>query len=156
MTVERMEPKLPVGVVIFNKDRSRVLLVRHKPTEGSKAGLIGIPAGRPETGERTKSTGVREVREETGVTPMHLIDSGKVYKGVIVKEAKRKRYAIKVLAAQEYKGEDRGSNETTIVWAKVDTLPQRTNLMPSVVRIVSDALRVVNNNHNGHNDNGRR
>ena len=143
--IRESEPKLPVGVVIFSKDRSRVLLVQHRATEGSKAGLVGIPAGRPEAGERIKSTGVREVRQETGLIPSNLVEyPGNIYRGLIVTEGKRKRYALRALAALGYRGEERASEETEKpVWARIDTLGRRRNLMPSVEKIVFDALKVI-------------
>ncbi len=57
-------PWVGVGVVVFKHDN--VLLVqRAKPP---RAGTWSIPGGMQELGETAQQAGIREVREETGIT----------------------------------------------------------------------------------------
>ena len=59
----------PATLVFVVKDR-RILLIRKK--RGLGAGKINGPGGRLEAGESFDACAVREVREELGVTPLHL------------------------------------------------------------------------------------
>jgi 8-oxo-dGTP diphosphatase len=54
----------------------RVLLIRKK--RGLGAGKINGPGGKLEPGETAHDAAVREVREEIGVTPLHLEDRGEL------------------------------------------------------------------------------
>lgn len=63
----------PATLVFVVKDR-RILLIRKK--RGLGAGKINGPGGRLEAGESFDACAVREVREELGVTPLHLEKRG--------------------------------------------------------------------------------
>jgi len=69
---EPVYPVIGVGVVVWKNDQF-LLIKRGKPP---RQGQWSIPGGRQEWGETTRETGIREVREETGldVEITHFID----------------------------------------------------------------------------------
>ena len=58
------------ATLVFVVKEGRILLIRKK--RGLGAGKINGPGGRLEPGESFDACAVREVREELGVTPLHL------------------------------------------------------------------------------------
>ena len=70
-------PTIGVGVVII-RDRSVLLIRRGQPPN---MGQWSIPGGRQEWGETVRETGVREVREETGLD-VELLDMIGVFDGI--------------------------------------------------------------------------
>ena len=66
--------KDPATLVFVIKD-GRILLIRKK--RGLGAGKINGPGGRLEPRESFDACAVREVREELGVTPLHLVKLGR-------------------------------------------------------------------------------
>jgi ADP-ribose pyrophosphatase YjhB (NUDIX family) len=142
--------KRPVGVVIFDEEKSKVLLVKHNgPRVLRKEGLYGVPGGRPKGWETPAETAIREISEETGleINPQSLTKLPDIYRGTIQRENRNKNYSIDVFVATEYKGNIRRSGETVPVWASINRLPRRrAQLMPSVIQMVSDGLKITKDN----------
>lgn len=65
-----MSPKatLTVGMLVFRKNFSEVLLTKHKETAKHQTGTYGIPAGRVEVGETETEALLREFKHETGLS----------------------------------------------------------------------------------------
>lgn len=64
------------ATLLFILDAERVLLIRKK--RGLGAGKINAPGGRIEPGERPEDAAIREVIEETGVTPTRVDKRGEL------------------------------------------------------------------------------
>ena len=56
-----------VGVLVFNEDSKKVLLVKHSQFAQNPEGIYGFPAGQIELGESPKEAAVRELLQETGL-----------------------------------------------------------------------------------------
>ena len=138
-------PRHPVGVVVFDSEQKKVLLVKHGPKASRKEGLFGIPGGRPRPLETVADAALRELAEETGIAAerQHLIRLGGVYRGILKRENGDKHYLLDVVIATSHSGELTKSDETEPLWANIHTLNRRKRLMPSVEDIVNDALRMV-------------
>lgn len=69
MSWEGWEPR-ERAVLVFVRDGEEILLIRKK--RGLGTGKINGPGGRLEPGETWAEAGIRETREETGLTPREL------------------------------------------------------------------------------------
>ncbi len=146
------EPRRPVGIVVFDQEREKVLLVQHGPKAQRKEGTLGVPAGRPKGDETQEQAAIREFYEETGLVTSidNLIKlSSSPYLGVNSRETGPKKYSIDVFVATIYQGELQKTDkskpwEARPIWARIDTLARRRRmLMPSVIKIVNDGLDTI-------------
>lgn len=65
-----MHQNIGTPVIVFNSDRSKVLLGKRK--NSYKAGEYGLPGGRVEIGEKVVDAANRELMEEVGIIPDKL------------------------------------------------------------------------------------
>jgi 8-oxo-dGTP diphosphatase len=105
------------ATLLFVFDGPRVLLIRK--LRGLGAGKINAPGGRIEPGESALECAVREVREETGVTPIDVSEHGTLSFQFV------DGYSIHavVFRAERHRGKPRATDEAIPLWADVDRLP---------------------------------
>lgn len=138
------KPNIPVWVVVFDKNRERVLLVRERAER--KEGQIGLPGGRPKNSfEPETQAGVRELKEETGFIAQNLIPyPNNVYIDYL--QSREKYFAGRAYIATDVSGEiKRLTKETSVFWARVDKLDRyEKRLSPTVKTVVMEALDFLN------------
>ena len=64
------------AVLVFVRDGNQILLIHKK--RGLGTGKVNAPGGRVEPGETWEQAGVRETREETGLTPSNLTERARL------------------------------------------------------------------------------
>ena len=106
----------PATLVFVIKDR-RILLIRKK--RGLGAGKVNGPGGRLEPGESFDDCAVREVREELGVTPLHLVKLGQHGFQFI------DGYStfVRVYRAADLEGAPVETDEAAPLWVDLDAIP---------------------------------
>lgn len=106
----------PATLVFVVKGR-RILLIRKK--RGLGAGKINGPGGRREAGESFRDCAVREMREELGVTPLHLVRLGQHCFQFV------DGYStfVRVYRASDIDGEPVETDEAAPLWFDVDAIP---------------------------------
>jgi 8-oxo-dGTP diphosphatase len=105
------------ATLLFVLDQERALLIRKK--RGLGAGKINAPGGRIEPGELPAEAAVREVIEETGVTPFGVEKRGELRFQFV------DGYSLlcHVFRAFEFHGEPIETDEATPMWTALDALP---------------------------------
>ena len=95
----------------------RILLIRKK--RGLGAGKINGPGGRLEVGETALAAGIRETREEIGVTPTGMEQVGELFFQFL----DGYKLHVAVFAASGSEGELIETDEATPLWTDVDKIP---------------------------------
>ncbi len=110
------KPREYANLCFIVKD-GRVLLIRKK--RGLGAGKINGPGGKLEQGETAHDAAVREVREEIGVTPLHLENRG------VLRFQFLDGYSLHctVFVATDLEGESIETVEATPFWVALDSVP---------------------------------
>jgi 8-oxo-dGTP pyrophosphatase MutT (NUDIX family) len=147
---EREPEVFSVSLIVFDKKREKVLLVRH--TKERKEGMVGFPGGKPLSGstETLLEAGIRELREETGLktTSDSLISyPDNIYLGHIARENNDVYYAYKAYICLNFEGvQKKKSEEGKPFWATISKLDRYgARLAPSVKTAVSESLNFLNN-----------
>ena len=106
----------PATLVFVIKGR-RILLIRKK--RGLGAGKVNGPGGRLEAGESFEACAVREVREELGVTPLHLVQLGRHAFQFV------DGYStfVHVFRAGDFHGTPVETDEAEPLWFELDAIP---------------------------------
>jgi 8-oxo-dGTP diphosphatase len=109
-------PREYANLCFIVKD-GRVLLIQKK--RGLGAGKINGPGGKLEPGETAHDAAVREVREEIGVTPLHLEDRG------LLRFQFLDGYSLQctVFVAGDLEGEPVETVEAVPFWSAVEDVP---------------------------------
>lgn len=113
-----MSPKVAVGILVINKDR--ILLGERHPALPA-GGFWSIPIGRLEWGEMIKECGLRELKEESGLTAENLRFIS--IHNVVLPES---HFLTMCLLAEGVKGEPGVTSPQEIVqwkWFKTSNLP---------------------------------
>jgi len=110
------EPKETAVITYIFKD-DKVLLINKKT--GLGAGKVNAPGGRIEPAEMAIEAAVREVQEETGLTPLNLKEAGKL--SFIFKDG----YSLKgfVYFADDCTGDMVETDEADPFWQPVNEIP---------------------------------
>lgn len=148
---EREPDASSVSLIVFDKKKEKVLLVRH--TKERKEGMVGFPGGRPLRGsnESLVDAGIRELREETGLrtNAENLLSyPNNVYVGLIPRTVGEDiYYSYRALICVGHEGQQKkASEEGRPFWASISKLDRYgTRLTPSVKTAVSEALNFLNN-----------
>ena len=113
---EAWEPKETAVICYIFKD-DKVLLINKKT--GLGAGKVNAPGGRVETAEMPIEAAVREVQEETGLTPLNVKEVGQL--SFIFKDG----YSLKgiVFFADDCTGEMGETDEADPFWQAVTDIP---------------------------------
>ena len=127
---------IPLAVCAVVRD-GRILFIRRRkfPFEG----LLSMPGGKIEFGERVEETAVRELHEETGIEsrfrrhaatiPEHIVEDGRVVAHFMIQ-----------LCELEYKGESPG-REFEPVWVDMKELDSlKGEITPSDYLMIRDIL----------------
>ncbi len=116
MDWKNWQPTETANLCFIVKD-GRVLLIRKK--RGLGAGKINGPGGKLEPGETAHDAAVREVREEIGVTPLHLENRG------VLRFQFTDGYALHctVFVAPDLEGDPIETDEATPFWCDLDAVP---------------------------------
>ncbi|NTU46534.1 NUDIX hydrolase [Candidatus Roizmanbacteria bacterium] len=131
-----------VGVVVMNRNKSRVLLVKHKESADHLTGTYGLPAGRfIPSEESAEHAAVRELEEETGLktTVKDLVRIPAVYHATIQRKNGLVSFSFVVFLCQNYSGELSSFNETIPEWKQVDEI-KNLPLLPNIEKIIQEAL----------------
>lgn len=110
------QPTETANLCFIVKD-GRVLLIHKK--RGLGAGKVNGPGGKLEPGETARDAAIREVREEIGVTPLHLENRG------VLHFQFTDGYALHctVFVARDLEGELIETDEAKAFWCDVDAVP---------------------------------
>jgi len=110
------EPKETAVITYIFKD-DKVLLINKKTGLGK--GKVNAPGGRIEPAEMAKDAAVREVQEETGLTPLNVKEVGQL--SFIFKDG----YSLKgiVYFADDCTGDMVETDEADPFWESVDKIP---------------------------------
>ncbi len=113
---EAWEPKETAVITYIFKD-DKVLLINKKT--GLGAGKVNAPGGRVEPSEMPAEAAVREVQEETGLTPLNVKEVGQL--SFIFKDG----YSLKgiVFFADDCTGDMAETDEADPFWQSVDQIP---------------------------------
>ncbi len=106
-----------VATLLFILRKGRVLLIRKK--RGLGAGKINAPGGRLEAGETLAACAVREVTEETGITPVAPRARG----GLRFQFVDGYALECHVFSADGYTGELRETDEALPLWFPLEEIP---------------------------------
>ena len=102
-------------VVVEDVAAGKVLMVENK--RGVNAGFFNFPGGKKKNGEEMAACAVREVFEETGITPSALSEVGYI-------EFAGKDFAVTVYRTSEFSGNLRKENdETRPFWQDRSAMP---------------------------------
>lgn len=137
-----------IGVVVFDKKLSKVLLVEHLEEAEHENNVFGIPAGRLNIDQPLLDNALRELEEETGLTakPKHMIRLPHHYKAHIRrKSGEIKHFRLQTYLCTKYKGKLKGSNETRPVWVLINEL-NYLKLLPNMKEVIADALTYAREN----------
>ncbi len=110
------QPRERANLCFIVKD-GRVLLIRKK--RGLGAGKMNGPGGKLEPGETAHDSAVREVREEIGVTPLHVEERG------VLHFQFTDGYSLHcvVFIARDFTGELIETDEATPFWFPIESVP---------------------------------
>lgn len=105
------------AVLVFLRDGDQLLLIHKK--RGLGTGKVNGPGGRLETGETWAQAGVRETREETGLTPQTLTEAAELWFQFTDGYA----LAARVFVAQGWTGSLASCDEADPFWHPTAELP---------------------------------
>lgn len=130
-----------VGIVVFQNNS--VLIVNHGPTSSHFTGVLGLPAGKIDTGETAIQTAIRELKEETGLITMisDMIPLPHKYQATIVQKNGTYIFDWYVFLCKKYTGKLRATTETIPTWVKIDTL-HSMKLLPNVKDAIEEAKKL--------------
>lgn len=114
---------------------SRVLLIKGAPTKRLWAGLYNGIGGHIERGEDVIGSGLRELREETGIA----VKNYRLVGTVLVDASDEVGVCVFVLRGDYWRGELVHSTEGTLEWLEVEQLPKLPCVadVPALVQRVS-------------------
>ena len=127
------------GVIIFRGNQ--VLLVKSGPQADHISEVYGFPAGTIQQGETIKTTAVRELLEETGLsaTVNDLQEfPNNYFEAEIQFKSGKKLGTITLFICNHYSGEIKANEETTPEWHRLDEI-QNLNLLPNVALAINNA-----------------
>ena len=108
------------AVLVFLQDGPNLLLIHKK--RGLGTGKVNAPGGRLETGETWEQAGVRETREETGITPEELTEAA----DLCFQFTDGYSLAVKVFLARGWTGTLTACDEADPFWNSRTALPWTT------------------------------
>lgn len=130
-------PVIGVGVCVYRRgaDGPEVLLIRRATPP--RQGTWSIPGGKQEWGETLEQAGIREIREETGLTVSNLKLIG-VADGLMKDESGKLRYHLSLIDYHaSWAGDPPGTSEevSEVRWVPVTKLGPY-NLWSETIRII--------------------
>jgi 8-oxo-dGTP pyrophosphatase MutT (NUDIX family) len=162
MPEEITTPEIPgtmqtVGILVFNEDNSKVLLVKHTKEAQNEEGVYGLPAGKIELGESPKEAAVRELMEETGLIvseeTLEQFENNFFGSDIIRTKGDILRHAhMKVFHATAFEGELKEDEKTIPEWVDLKTIEEwaeedngkeigeRKRLMPNISNAIQNYL----------------
>lgn len=144
MDIEKQDPTLSVGVLVFDKDK--VLLVRHGEEAGHMSGTYGLPSGRLDPGETEVVAAARELNEETGLrsSSKDFIEypDNLYFADINRKDGSVIHFSWRVFICKEYGGELEGSEETTPEWVELSKL-STYQLLPNVQKAALEGQKFL-------------
>lgn len=131
-----------IGVVLFNEDKSKVLLVKHKESAQHLTGVYGFASGRynPDE-EKDIQAAIRELNEETGLTTTEkdLTRIPTIYYSNIKRKSGIVSFSFVVFLCHKYSGSLSSEYETIPEWVDIKDL-DNYQLLPNIKEIVQEAL----------------
>jgi len=103
---------------IFN-DKSEVLL--QKKSQGFGVGKWNGPGGKKKPGETIIESGIREVKEETGITLKNLQKMGELEFIFVYNE--KSNFLTHVFVCRDWEGEPKDLGEGELKWFKIKDIP---------------------------------
>lgn len=153
-------PLQTIGVLVFNEDKSKVLMVEHKATSGNPEGIFGLPAGRIQLGESPRDAAIRELKEETGLEigddDLESFEGGDFAEDILRGDGSLRRAQWKVYHAIAARGQLMESVETIPQWVELKTIEEWAgsdakkdssvgkNIMPNVRDAINNYLSTLN------------
>ncbi len=149
-----------VGVLIFNENNDKVLMVKHTGAAQNEEGIYGIPAGKIELGESPQEAAMRELSEETGLqtTEKNLEQFENNFFGadlVRTKTGELRHGHMRVYACKVYEGELKEDKKTIPEWVDLDTIKkwaeedegkevwEKKRLMPNISNAINNYLEYL-------------
>lgn len=136
-----------VGVVVFDSNFKKVLLVCHKESAEHLTDTYGLPAGRYDNSKETpKTAAVRELYEETGLKAKEdLIQIPTVYHARIKRKNGFTNFSFIVFICKKYSGNLSSKNETVPEWKEISAI-NNLDLLPNIEKIISESLTMLDKN----------
>lgn len=146
-----------VGVLIFNEDNSKVLMVKHTESAQNEEGIYGVPAGKIELGESPKEAAKRELFEETGlVTDENSLEQfeNNFFGADLVrtKTGDLRHGQMRVYHCRSHEGDLRADDKTIPEWVELETIKkwaeedegkeiwEKKRLMPNISNAINNYL----------------
>jgi 8-oxo-dGTP diphosphatase len=118
----------------------QVLLLQQPPNRGTWAGKLNGVGGHIERGEGPRASALREIAEETGLTPGR---SFRLCGVVLIDTQQNPGIALYVFVGEALEGEARPSTEGTPVWVALHALDEQDVVedLPTILPLALDAYR---------------
>jgi len=136
------------GIIIFNKQKTKVLLVKHKEESLNLVGKVGFPSGQIRNREHV-DVALEKLYQESGILAARkdLIELPFEYSAFIDRvDGTRKEFSMVNYLCTSWKGELIETSEDKPFWFEVEKLSE-LDLLPNVKKAVTDALHFVAAKH---------
>lgn len=133
-----------VGVIIFNKAKTEVLLVKHKGNSDHIEGKVGLPAGKIEDKD-VLDVAIEKLHKETGITvsKSSLTKLPFEYTACIDRnDGSKKEFSLVIYYCDVKEVHPCETLENIPFWARIDNL-EKLDLLPNIKKATLDALNFL-------------
>lgn len=134
-----------VGILVFNSDKTKVLLVENIEKSEHVTHVFGLPAGRINQDETAHQAAIRELNEETGLSSttnnMHLLPF-EYSADIPAKDGSIRHLHMTTFLCKMANGDLINNDETKPVWVNIAELDKIT-LLPNIVDVVQKTIEYL-------------